>query len=104
MAVDGRNAHAVYEALLDSWTQMFMGDRMGRSAKGPDGDLSKEFLQRMDVMSRGLIIWSNAEILRDWSRIRRRMATSGYGGDFAKMVAEMEVLLRATTSVSPTPS
>jgi hypothetical protein len=88
-----------YESLLEVWALMFMGDKMGKGIAAPDGTgLTHEFATKMEATGRDLIVWGRADVLRDWSRIRRRMATGKYGDNWAKMVAEMEVLFRAIRS------
>jgi hypothetical protein len=84
---------AVYEGLLEVWTQMFLGDKMDNRTTGADGELTPEFVRKTIAVNRGLVIWSNQEVLSRWSRLRRLAAVKG--SDIVDYVASLEVLMRS---------
>ena len=83
---------AVYEGLLDLWTIMFMGDKMGKATSTADGTPNPEFVQKTGEVHRGLVIWSNQEVLRRWSRLRRTLFQKE---NAAKYIVDLELLMRA---------
>jgi hypothetical protein len=83
---------AVYEGLLDLWTIMFMGEKMGKPTSIADGKPNPEFMQKTGEVHRGLVIWSNQEVLRRWSRLRR---TNFQPENASKYIVDLELLMHA---------
>jgi hypothetical protein len=86
---------AAYEGLLDVWTLMFMGEKMGKGPSDAAGNLTHEFMQRTIEVHRNLVIWSNQEVLRRWSRLRRASIQENAQRSPAQYFADLELLLRA---------